>query len=179
MKLIFIYGPPASGKLTIAEELTKITNFKLYHNHLAHDLVASIFDYEKYKQTFFTLTSEINFFMLSKAAKKNISNVIFTNCYYHPEDIKFTKNIVDIVTKYKGEVNFVQIICDKSELLKRVTEKSRKKYGKLKNTKELQDFFQEKNVFEKIPHVYSLSINNTFIPAKNVAEKIKKYYNLK
>ena len=116
--------------------------------------------------------------MLSKAAEKNISGVVFTNCYYHPEDTKFIQNIVDIVTKYKGEVNFVQIICDKSELLKRVTEKSRKKYDKLRNTKELQNFLQEKNVFEKIPRVHSLSINNTSISAKDVSQKIKEYYNL-
>ena len=31
-KLIFIYGPPADGKLTTARELEKVTGYKLVHN---------------------------------------------------------------------------------------------------------------------------------------------------
>ncbi len=34
MKLVFIYGPPASGKLTVARELAALTGYKLFHNHL-------------------------------------------------------------------------------------------------------------------------------------------------
>lgn len=35
MKLMFIYGPPAAGKLTVAKALCAHTGFKLFHNHLA------------------------------------------------------------------------------------------------------------------------------------------------
>jgi len=34
MKLVFIYGPPAVGKLTVANALAKVTGFKVFHNHL-------------------------------------------------------------------------------------------------------------------------------------------------
>ncbi|MGI8542838.1 MAG: hypothetical protein ACR2MD_05085 [Aridibacter sp.] len=34
MKLIFIYGSPAVGKLTVANEIAKRTCFKVFHNHL-------------------------------------------------------------------------------------------------------------------------------------------------
>lgn len=34
MRLIFIYGLPATGKLTVAQELAKRTGYKLFHNHL-------------------------------------------------------------------------------------------------------------------------------------------------
>jgi adenylate kinase family enzyme len=43
MKLIFIYGPPASGKLTIAEILSERTGIPLFHNHLSRDLVKDIY----------------------------------------------------------------------------------------------------------------------------------------
>jgi hypothetical protein len=32
--LVYIYGPPASGKLTIAGRLSELTGIPLFHNHL-------------------------------------------------------------------------------------------------------------------------------------------------
>ena len=44
MKLIFIYGLPAAGKLTIAKELAAATAFKLFHNHASIGVVELIFE---------------------------------------------------------------------------------------------------------------------------------------
>lgn len=43
MRLIFLYGPPASGKLTIAEVLSERTGIPLFHKHLSRDLVKDIY----------------------------------------------------------------------------------------------------------------------------------------
>jgi tRNA uridine 5-carbamoylmethylation protein Kti12 len=45
MKLVFIYGPPAAGKLTVATELSRLTGFKLFHNHVSIQFVESLFEY--------------------------------------------------------------------------------------------------------------------------------------
>jgi cytidylate kinase len=45
MKLIFIYGPAAAGKLTIARELAALPGYAVFHNHLIVDAVASIFPF--------------------------------------------------------------------------------------------------------------------------------------
>ena len=45
VKLVCIYGLPATGKLTVARELAAITGFRLFHNHLAVDLLLSIFEF--------------------------------------------------------------------------------------------------------------------------------------
>ena len=45
MKLLFLYGPAASGKLTIARELATLTGFALFHNHLVVDAVAAVFPF--------------------------------------------------------------------------------------------------------------------------------------
>jgi hypothetical protein len=43
MKLIFIFGPPASDKLTVAKKLSEHTGIPLFHNHLSRDLVKDIY----------------------------------------------------------------------------------------------------------------------------------------
>lgn len=39
MKYIMIFGPHAVGKMTVGEELEKLTNLPLFHNHTTIDLV--------------------------------------------------------------------------------------------------------------------------------------------
>ncbi|WP_256114171.1 hypothetical protein [Vibrio campbellii] len=44
MKVVWIHGAPAAGKLTVAKELNEQFGFKLIHNHLAVDLSLAIYD---------------------------------------------------------------------------------------------------------------------------------------
>jgi hypothetical protein len=39
MNLVFLHGPAAAGKYTVAKELAALTGFELYHNHLVVDEV--------------------------------------------------------------------------------------------------------------------------------------------
>ncbi len=34
MQLVFLYGPPGVGKLTVGNALSALTGYKLFHNHL-------------------------------------------------------------------------------------------------------------------------------------------------
>lgn len=45
MKVVLLYGPPAAGKLTVAEELEKLTGFKLFHNHLTVNPVHALSEF--------------------------------------------------------------------------------------------------------------------------------------
>lgn len=42
MKFILITGPQAVGKMTVGQELEKITNLKLFHNHRPNSLEGEI-----------------------------------------------------------------------------------------------------------------------------------------
>ena len=42
MRLVVLYGPPGVGKLTVGTELSELTGFKLFHNHLTVNLVTSV-----------------------------------------------------------------------------------------------------------------------------------------
>ncbi|MEM6376506.1 MAG: shikimate kinase, partial [Pseudomonadota bacterium] len=45
MHLLFLYGPPASGKYTIARIIAEQTGLPLFHNHLIVDAVAAVFPF--------------------------------------------------------------------------------------------------------------------------------------
>ena len=45
MNLIFLYGTPAAGKLTIAKELVKLVSYKLYDNHAIISPLGALFTY--------------------------------------------------------------------------------------------------------------------------------------
>lgn len=47
MKLVLIIGAGAVGKMTIGQELMKITNLRLFHNHMMIEPVIDIFGYCK------------------------------------------------------------------------------------------------------------------------------------
>ena len=44
-KLVLLTGPQAVGKMTVGQELAKITGLKLFHNHMTIDLALKFFDY--------------------------------------------------------------------------------------------------------------------------------------
>ncbi|MCL2372190.1 MAG: AAA family ATPase [Defluviitaleaceae bacterium] len=43
MKIIFIFGSTAVGKMTVGQELLKITDLRLYHNHIMLEPILEIF----------------------------------------------------------------------------------------------------------------------------------------
>ena len=79
MKLIFLHGAPAVGKLTVAEELARLTGFRLFHNHLTVDLVTSLFPFGS--EPFIALREQIWLAAFREAAQDDVS-LIFT---FNPE----------------------------------------------------------------------------------------------
>ncbi|MEM6385491.1 MAG: AAA family ATPase [Pseudomonadota bacterium] len=45
MAVIFLIGPPAVGKMTVGLELERLLGFRLFHNHVAIEMVAPYFSY--------------------------------------------------------------------------------------------------------------------------------------
>lgn len=174
MKLIIIYGPPAAGKLTVAKELSKLTGYKVLHNHLAIDFVQSVFKINK--GNFWDYVNKIRLDMIKIIVKEKI-NVIITlgRIRQFPKPLK---DIVGIVRKNKGELYFVQLLPCKSELLKRVTHPERKKHGKIKNVSTLKNIIKNYDFYSPVPYKPNLSIDNSKLSAKKVALMIKKHYRL-
>ena len=70
MKFVLIYGPPAVGKLTVANEIARRTGFKVFHNHLTVDLVDSVFP--RGTPSFAKLIWEIRLAIFAEAAQAKV-----------------------------------------------------------------------------------------------------------
>ena len=45
MKLVIIFGDAAVGKMTVGQELARITGLRLFHNHVTIEAVIDVFGY--------------------------------------------------------------------------------------------------------------------------------------
>ena len=145
MRLIFIYGLPATGKLTVAEELAKLTGYKLFHNHLVVDLLLTTFDFGS--EPFVALREEIWLGVFREAARAQVPGLIFT---FNPEKTvrpEFVERAFEIVEQEGGRVDFVELVCPLDELRRRMASESRLKYRKLTSL-ELFDRLEAEGEFE-------------------------------
>jgi len=76
MQFVVIFGPPASGKMTVGLELAKITGFKLLHNHMTIDFIIRFFDFGSPK--FVKLNSEFRKRIIEEVASSDLPGLIFT-----------------------------------------------------------------------------------------------------
>lgn len=155
--LIFLYGPPGAGKLTIAKELSILTGYKLFHNHLALDLVCSVFDF-KHPSTQ-KLSSEFRLRMFEEAAKAEVPGIIFTFVYANPINTSFVDSVIETVENNGGKVFLVRLTCKIEELKKRVTDESRKNTQKIKDAATLDDLFKQYTLDKPYPNRESLEID--------------------
>lgn len=129
MKLIFLYGMPATGKLTVAKELANITGYKLFHNHLAVDLLLSLFEFGS--QPFVVAREHIWLSVFEQAAQSNLSGMIFT---FAPEATvrpEFIPQLIETMRDTGGEIEFIELTCPEPELKRRIVDSSRRQFQKL------------------------------------------------
>ena len=174
MKLVFIYGIPATGKLTIGRELARLTGLKLYHNHLAVDLALSLFN--AYDNPYLMeLCDRINFAVFDIVKKAQLEGIIFTHAisYAAPVDDPF---IEAVIGRYDNEVYFVHLLCDSDELLRRVVNIEREKYRKVRDPGIVQAIIDEIDDAIDISHPNHFVIDTTNLSPQDAARRIVEYY---
>ena len=175
MKLIFLYGLPGTGKLTIARELAEITGYKLFHNHLTVDLLESVFEFGSKP---FVELRELIWLSVMEEAATTLPAMIFT---FNPENSvrqEFIQEAVQAVTSHGGEVHFVEVVCDPEELERRISTEDRKNHKKLVSVELFHDL-KAKGVFDspKMPSP-QLTLNSTLVAPRENALRIAERFSL-
>ncbi len=175
MKLLFIYGSPAVGKLTVANVIARQTDFKVFHNHLSIDCIEPIFDFGT--NSFFKLIELIRLETVAEAARQNV-NLIYTFCYAKDLDDAHVRKITETVESNDGAVYFVLLTAEKEILEKRIFEESRTQFRKVNNLELLHELFGKYDLFSPVPERESLIIDNTNLSAEATARKIIEHYQI-
>lgn len=176
MKLLFIYGSPAVGKLTVAEEIAARTNIKVFHNHLTIDAVAPVFDFGT--KPFWKIVNRFRLEIIAEAARSR-QNLIYTFCYAKGSDDAHVTEVIDAVENNGGKVFFVFLTAEKEVIERRVNETSRHKYRKLNDPETLREVWEKHELFSPVPHSESLILDNSDLTPAEAALKIIKYFQLR
>ena len=129
MKLIFLHGLPGVGKLTVPRELARLTGFRVFHNHLAVDLVESVFEFGS--PPFVELREKIWLEVFSRAVAAKLNGLIFTFGFDRTVQPNFIEDTRRAIESFDGEVLFVELTCSTAELERRIEDPTREAFGKL------------------------------------------------
>src|SRR5215208_5331833 len=105
MNLVFIYGPPGVGKLSVAREVARAAGYRLFDNHVSIACAESVFDFGT--RPFGRVIGRIR-------------SLVFTFVYARPDDTPFVEGVRELVEGLGGRVLFVRLFCAREELERRL-----------------------------------------------------------
>ncbi len=174
MKFLAFYGPRAVGKLTVAQELSKLTGFKLFYGHLTMNAVSPIFEWgsDSYKR----VLPEVRRIIVDEAARADVS-LIFS-FVYSPSRKHVSESYFKTIEKAGGEVCLVRLFAAKAVTEQRVTNASRAEAGKMHTVEELRAYLQKLNDLDQpIRGRDSLELDTGLTPIES-AKAVISHYNL-
>ena len=177
---VFIIGAPASGKMTIGQELSKLTGATLYFNHQPIDFALEI--YQDFTEEMWEFVRGIYFSFLGTSARNRRSVILtgvidFSNQY----NLMYLKEIQNLLDDYHQEILFVELETGLEERLRRNRTENRLKHKPLKRHIEVSEkeiletaeTLQFNSQFQPNELHHYFKINNTNLSAEEVAKQIQ------
>ena len=179
MKLVLIIGSGAVGKMTVGQELMKITGLRLFHNHMMIEPVIEIFNSFNGQ-----VVSRLREVVFEEFLKSENAGMIFT--YMWAFDMPSDREYIMHVSSKFDEVYCVELIADQTVRLER-----NKTENRLRNKASKRDLAaSDKRVLNEdanhrllslpgeIPFKNYLRIDNTNLNPDVVAKMIKEKFSL-
>lgn len=186
MKLVVIFGPHAVGKMTVGQELAKLTGLKLFHNHMTIDIVYDLFDnIPKEKNRLTNLFRKEIFEAYSKSEEYGM---IFTYmwAFNRKEDWDYINYIEDLFISRGADVYYVELSADFDLRIER-----NKTENRLINKPSKRNIEHSERIFRNLESNYRLNsledeiakinyvkINNSNLSPNIVAQMIKDKFSL-
>ena len=183
MNLIVLIGSGAVGKMTVGQELMKITDYRLFHNHHMIEPVIEIFGkfdgavINKLREDIFDAFLETDY-----------SGLIFTYMWAFDmqSDWDYIKSVTDKFEASSGNVYYVELVADRAVRIER-----NKTENRLKNKASKRDVVVSEDRMLREETKYRLvsnegeihfenymKIDNTTLEPSEVARMIKEHFNL-
>jgi len=183
--LVWIAGPPAVGKMTVGLELSRLTGFPLFHNHVSIDAVLPVFEYGS--PEFNRLVGRFRDHMFEEAARSDLLGLIFTMVWAFdlPSDRRFVERQKVLFEEHGGRVVFVELRADlETRLARRETERRLAAKPWQRDTEasrlrmlEMEESYQLDSKGE-FPFSSFLRIDNTHASPSSVAKQVADHFGL-
>ncbi|MBE5782704.1 MAG: shikimate kinase [Clostridiales bacterium] len=186
MKLVILIGPHAVGKMTVGQELCKITDLELFHNHMTIEPVCGLF--KNHPAEVGRLTNLFRKEIFEAFAKTDEPGMVFT--YMWPFDQQAAWDYVEwlegLFQRNGAEVYYVELEADFDVRIDRnKTENRLNNKPSKRNVAKSEELFrrlEEKHRLNSLPgeiqKQHYLRMNNTHLSAKEAAERIKDHFQL-
>ncbi|MBR4413452.1 MAG: GNAT family N-acetyltransferase [Lachnospiraceae bacterium] len=183
MDLIVLIGSGAVGKMTVGQELVKITDFRLFHNHMMIEPVIEIFG--KFDGS---VVSKLREDIFDAFMRTEYQGLIFTFMWGFDlqSDWDYIKGVSDKFEATGGTVYYVELVADQAVRLERNKTENRLKNKASKRDVAVSDerLIREETKYRlvsrdgEIPFKNYIKIDNTNLAPDVVAKKIKEHFNL-
>lgn len=187
MRLLFIFGAHAAGKMTVGQAVSHITPMKLFHNHMTIEPVIELFG--AYNGA---VTERLRQVVFEEFVKTNNYGLIFTFiwAFEEPYDTEYVRRLTKLYEDAGAQVDFVELFCPQDVRLQRnrtenrLKEKASKRdvalsEARMLSTEERYRCVSEPGeVCEKlgIAPLRYLRIDNTNLSPEDAAEMIVRHF---
>ena len=183
MKFVLIVGDGAVGKMTVGQELMKITDLRLFHNHMTIEPVLEVFgDFNT------DVILKMRYLVFEEFAKTDNYGMIYTCMWAYdcPEDWAIMNRIFDIFKAVGAEIYCVELTAPLDIRLERnITEnrlqnKASKRNIAASNERLIRNTKEHRFVSRdgEVPIRNFLRIDNSKLEASAVAKIIKETFYL-
>lgn len=185
MKFVIIFWPQAVGKMTVGHELEKITDLKLFHNHMTIELIAPLFGYGSKSPIGKRIVENFRNTIFEEFSNINQEWMIFTyiRAFNLKADREYIEKISKIFESKWADVYRIELEANLDERTKRnITphrlehKPSKKNIKRSQNEiKETMKKFRMNSEKDEINKKNYLRINNEKLSADKVAKMIKEF----
>ena len=187
MKLLFIFGAHAAGKMTVGQEVSRITPMKLFHNHMTIEPVIELFG--AYNGA---ATERLRQVIFEEFAKTDNYGLIFTFIWAFDvdHDAEYVRQVTRLYEDAGARVDYVELIAPQDvRLIRNRTENRLKEKASKRDVALSEQRFlsaeekyrvvsEEGEVIRKLgcaPERY-LRIDNTDLSPEAAAEMIVRHF---
>lgn len=183
MKLLLLFGDAAVGKMTVGQELAKMTGLRLFHNHMTIEPVLELFG--DFNRSAITRIREVIF---EEFAASDRYGMICTFMWALdvPHEWDYVAHVADLFTRQGAEVYYAELVAPQEVRLQRNRTENRLRHKPSKRDLEaserrlLADDSAHRFVSldGEIPFENYIKIDNSEISAREAAERIRARFGL-
>lgn len=181
MKLVFLIGDAAVGKMTVGQELMKQTGLRLFHNHMTIEPVIEIFGSFNG-----SVTAQLREVIFREFAKSDNKGMIFTYLWAFDmqSDWDYIAHVADIFKEQGSEIFCVELVApqeirlQRNETPNRLLHKASKRDVAQSRERVLRDDTQHRCVSlpGELPFENYIKIDNSNLAPDVVATMIREQF---